>query len=494
MTSETVTKVVTKEAGGMADSTSKTVTRKHLTDIGLRALKAGETATDPLPGRSSGALLFKCRTSGAVEAYYRRRDNGRDQLIKLGVFKKTPKSPGFSLAELREQAASYARIAAEHGDIKAYLARGAAEKEVREAELKRQQYEQQRLAVLEASKGSFSELFRDYIEDRKRNDVSESQIKEFERVLVGELEGVKIGADGTSIDVMAMKAKDVRPEHVKLLLRPIWERGATRQAGKVRSFLVAAFNFGLRAEHHIDRSSQKSYGLEMNPADAVVVPNTSKPGERALSDAELKQFWNTITQVSSIGPIMARAFRFAIAIAGQRPGQFIREPWASYDLKNKYVKIIDSKGRGGLKRPHFVPLTQRALDILEEVQVLQPEGSAYPWSVDGKRPIHSASLPHVVQEWLKSPHAKLDDEPIQKFTPRDLRRTCTQFMQRNGIKDFDSDALQSHGQTGIVGKHYRNNPEAKLPEMRLTMAAFDTALGRLLNAAKSERLDEEVDS
>ncbi|HCG1028771.1 TPA: hypothetical protein NJG10_005778 [Pseudomonas aeruginosa] len=54
-------------------------------------------------------------------------------------------------------------------------------------------------------------------------------------------------------------------------------------------------------------------------------------------------------------------------------------------------------------------------------------------------------------------------------------------MQRHGIKDFDSDVLQSHGQTGVVAKHYRNNPEAKLPDMRLTMVAFDAALGCLLD-------------
>jgi len=471
----------TQNGTHMTTVSGKVSGRKFLTDVELRALRSGQTATDSLPGRGSGAILFTCRESGAIEAYYRRRDRGQQQKIKLGTFKKTPKSPGLSLSVLREQAMGYARIAAEHGDIKVYLARCAAEKEAHEAEFKRQQYEQQRLAALEASKGSFSELFRDYIEDRKRNEVSEQQIKEFERVLANELEGVKVGVDGEPVDVMAIKAKDVKPEHVKLLLKPIWDRGATRQAGKVRSFLVAAFNYGLRAEHHIDRSSQKSYGLEMNPADAVVVPNTSKPGERALTDEELKQFWRTITQIESVGPIMARAFLFAFATAGQRPFQFIREPWHSYDLKNKYVKIIDSKGRGGKKRLHIVPLSERALQILEEVRAQQPEEAVYPWSIDGQRPIHPSSLPHAVSEWRKTSHAKLDGEPIPKFTPRDIRRTCTQFMQRHGIKNFDSDALQSHGQTGVVGKHYRNNPEAKLPEMRLTMAAYDAALGRLLD-------------
>ena len=354
----------------MTGTTSKTAARKHLTDIAIKALRPGKSATDPLPGRSSGSLLFKCRASGAVEAYYRSRDHGLDQLIKLGVYKKTPKNSGLSLAELRELAAGYSRIAAEHGDIKAYLVRCAAEEEVEQAERQRQLHEQQRLAAIEASKGTLSELFRDYIEDRRRDGVSAAQIKEFERVLSKDLEGEKVVAvskEGQEerLDIMNMKAKDVRPEHVNLLLKPIWDRGAGRQTGKVRSFLVAAFNFGLKAEHHIDRSSAKSYGLQMNPADPVTVPNTSKPGERALTDKELKQFWYTITKVDSVGAIMARVFHFAFATAGQRPLQFIREPWTSYNFQKKYLKIIDSKGRGSKKRAHFVPLSRRVLPLTE---------------------------------------------------------------------------------------------------------------------------------
>lgn len=483
----------------MAEASGKASSRKFLTDVELKALKPGQTATDSLPGRGSGSILFDCRASGAVEAYYRRRDEGGQQKIKLGVFKKTPKSPGLSLTELREQAVRYAKIAAEHGDIKAYLARCAAEEEVEQAERQRQLHEQQRLAAIEASKGTLSELFRDYIEDRRRDGVSAAQIKEFERVLSKDLEGEKVVAvskEGLEerLDIMNMKAKDVRPEHVNLLLKPIWDRGARRQAGKVRSFLVAAFNFGLKAEHHIDRSSTKSYGLQMNPADPVTVPNTSKPGERALTDKELRQFWHTITKVDSVGSIMARVFHFAFATAGQRPLQFIREPWTSYNFQKKYLKIIDSKGRGSKKRAHFVPLSRRALQVLEQVRALQSPGAVYPWSVGGQKPIHAASLSHAVSEWFATDHAKMNGQPIPKFSPRDIRRTCTQFMQRNGIKDFDSDALQSHGQTGVVVTHYRNNPEAKLPQMRPTMEAFDAALSRLLDSPdddehQAEQLD-----
>lgn len=231
----------------MAEASGKASSRKFLTDVELKALRPGKTATDSLPGRGSGSILFECRASGAIEAYYRRRDQG-GQKIKLGIFKKTPKSPGLSLTELREQAVRFAKIAAEHGDIRAYLDRCAAEEEARQAELQRELQEQQRLAEIEASKGTLSELFRDYIEDRRRNGVSAQQLDEFERVLRNDLEGEKVVSvteDGQEqrLNVMAMKAKDVRPEHVNLLLKPIWGRGlGVRRARFVRfSWLLSTF-------------------------------------------------------------------------------------------------------------------------------------------------------------------------------------------------------------------------------------------------------------
>lgn len=60
----------------MANASGKTSSRKFVTDVELKALRPGQTATDSLPGRGSGSILFECRTSGAVEAYYRRRGEG----------------------------------------------------------------------------------------------------------------------------------------------------------------------------------------------------------------------------------------------------------------------------------------------------------------------------------------------------------------------------------------------------------------------------------
>jgi hypothetical protein len=57
-------------------------------------------------------------------------------------------------------------------------------------------------------------------------------------------------------------------------------------------------------------------------------------------------------------------------------------------------------------------------------------------------------------------------------------------MQKHGVDDRLSDLLQAHGQTGVVSKHYRNNPEAALPEKRRAIELFDQALAKALGEAK----------
>lgn len=128
-----------------------------------------------------------------------------------------------------------------------------------------------------------------------------------------------------------------------------------------------------------------------------------------------------------------------------------------------------------MERPHLVPLTGRALSILEDVRALNG-CYTWPWTTTGKAHIVVSSPNHAVKDWLKSKYALIADNSIPPFSPRDLRRTCAQLMQRHGVSDQLSDLLQAHGQTGVANKHYRNNPEAALPEKWRAIGLFDQAL------------------
>jgi integrase len=451
-------------------------TSKMTTDATLRALKPGATATDSLPGRGAGSIYFECRPSGVVAASYRYMRDGKRCKVSIGNYKVSARDTGLALTALRAEAQRLARIAKEHGDVKAYV-------EQQDAIAVVERAERQRQAETEASKGSFADLFLDYIEAR-RGKATPGVVKELERLFKTNLQ--------QHIAIMAMKARDVRTDHILAVLNPIWERGSKVQAERMRSFLVAAFNHGLTAESVVGRANAKVYSLELNPAAMVKVEKVSAPVVRALSDTELRTFWETIGSTEGVGPVMALLFQFVVATGGQRIKNIMETTWADYNLEAGTVRLMHRKGRGGQtqSRVHLVPLTPRAIQIIEQVRVINGD-FAWPWTTNGKQHIVISSPTHAVADWLDSKHATIEQQQVPSFSPRDLRRTCTQLMQKHGIDDRLSDLLQAHGQTGVVASHYRNNPEAALPEKRRAVELFDGALALVLGEVK-ERADNVV--
>lgn len=467
---------------------------KTVNDQKVRGMVPGcSPLVESLPGRGTGALVFKRPNEGSPACYYRYHLAGKQVLVKLGTYRRTAREVGFTLPELRDKAATMAQIAKEHGDVKAFLAEQKSEAEAtrimveQAAETARLRFEQEaqerrRLADIEASRGTLGELFLDYIESR-RGKATPGVVKELERLYQTNMLTPHPG-------IIATKARDIRSDHILDILNPIWDRGAKVQTDRMRSFLVAAFNHGLRAESVVGRANAKSYSLESNPAIVVAVEKVSAPAERALSDIELRRFWATIESTEGVGPTMALLFKFVIATGGQRIKNIIETTWDDYDVEAGTVGLIHRKGRGGqtMSRPHLVPLTDRAIEILERVR--QINGChIWPWTTHGKQPFVISSPTHAVADWLSSEHASIDSQPFPRFSPRDLRRTCTQLMQKHGIDDRLSDLVQAHGQTGVVASHYRNNPEAALPEKRRAIEQFDQALAKVLGEKANSEIN-----
>jgi len=480
---EAVTKAVTKRREAVTKQSGNGP--QSVNDQKIKGMAPGSTPLiESLAGRGTGAMVFKRPNDGPPICYYRYHLAGKQVLIKLGAYRRAVREVGFSLPELRDQAAEMAKIAKMHGDVKAHLAQEEEEKARAQLEAQRAAEnahleaeqavrELAHQAEIESARGSFADLFLDYI-DSRRDKATPGVVRELERLFQSNL--IK-----PHPVIMAMKAREVRADHIIVILNPIWERGSKVQAARMRSFLSAAFNHGLSVESYVGRSNSKVYSLEMNPAATVKVENTSKPVERALSDAELRRFWETIESTDGVGPVMALLFKFVIATGGQRIHNIMETKWTDYDMEAGTVRLIHRKGRGGQaqSRVHLVPLTSRAIEILERVRVINGE-YAWPWTTNGKQHIVISSPTHAVADWLDSPNAVIGGEKVPHFTPRDFRRTCTQLMQKNGVKDSDADLLQAHGLTGVANTHYRNNPQAALPANRHTIKLFEDALARVM--------------
>ena len=446
-----------------------------INDQKIKGMAPGAQVTESLTGRNAGAIVVRKKSDTAAPlAYFRYFFEGRRQFLSIGSYKVSAKSAGLSLAEIRAAALELSAMLAEHPDLKNHL-----EKKRDDAAAKK--IELERLSIIESSKGTFRQLFLSYIADREAAGVSADQVRELRSIMKKNIDPFT--------ELAGMRARDIQPAHINKILSKMVERSVLRQAAKVRSFLMAAFNYGMQKDNQIGSAEPVTFDINANPVTPVTFNAEhkriiNKAGTRALSEAELKQFYSTVDQgVEGVSFVMAQLFKMVIATGGQRIQQLSREPWSSYS--DDCIRLIDAKGRGAVERVHYVPLTSRAAAILRATADITASHS-HPFSHLKDNHFHVSAFSWAVKKWLKSEHAFIDGLPIEPFTPRDLRRSMAQLMQRHGIGNEASDELQSHGMNGLVARHYRNNPEASIPSKAKTLAALERVLERVIDGKEPE--------
>ena len=338
---------------------------------------------------------------------------------------------------------------------KTLLEQGINPQTARQEEITKRHIEEElakRKQLEEQMKGSVKQLFDYYIKqmqaDRKRS------WSEVERAFAKNVLPV-LGED--------MKAKEVKPQHVRLILHNIINRGSMIQANRVRSYLSAAFAYGIH--HDFDPKNLKHevmFGLEVNPVRDVPKPQKQeKPGERDLNADEIKQFWNTFTE-KRFSILTEIALKLILATGGQRVQEVLWAKWDEFDLQNKLWEIPSSRTKNG--RVHLIPLNDFSVNLLERLQkqkgssvYLFPKIPSYQEILDAEEnpcmPV--ATLSRAIHRFCfsKDDKGKLI-EVFKKFTPRDLRRTCKTRMGELGISKEIRDRVHNHALDDVSSKHY----------------------------------------
>lgn len=128
-------------------------------------------------------------------------------------------------------------------------------------------------------------------------------------------------------EVKRIKGKDVpsflllRPAHLVSrddildVLAAIAQRGAKVHSDNVRAYLRAAFELGIHARSMTRwRGKAPRFSIEHNPVATIKRTLSRKPkGQRALSEAEVRELWST----NLLTPQMHLAMKFILA-SGQR--------------------------------------------------------------------------------------------------------------------------------------------------------------------------------
>jgi len=176
---------------------------------------------------------------------------------------------------------------------------------------------------------------------------------------------------------------DIGTAHVLQVLEPIWAK-KPETASRVRGRIEAILDYAKTREWRNGENPARWKGHLANllPARAKVRKVTH---HAALPWREIGAFMGDVAQQEGIA---ALALRFAI-LAAARTGEVIGVKWSEIDWSEKAWTIPAGRMKAG--RPHRVPLSDQALDLLRTVSKLRTAGVIDPFVFPGMKPARPLS-------------------------------------------------------------------------------------------------------
>jgi len=268
-----------------------------------------------------------------------------------------------------------------------------------------------------------------------------------------------------------------------VLLARLTEAGKGRTAGKLRSYLRAAYSLAMRAKTDPDAPLvMRTFGISTNPIASIgALSKYNRSRTRTLNAEELSQF---VRRLQSLPATPKRDLvLLCLQLGGQRPSQLLRVRLVNLDLSARTITLYDPKGARAQPRTHILPVPDAALFILKS---LADKATALPANGDGKSPLLFTSDGHrglrveTVSALVNSLASEMlvTKELRERFELRDLRRTCETMLAALGVSSDIRAQVQSHGLGGVQARHYdRHNYMA---EKRSTLETWNQHLQALV--------------
>ena len=270
-------------------------------------------------------------------------------------------------------------------------------------------------------------------------------------------------------------ARDIEPDEITDLIRPIYDRGKRSMADHVRSYIRSAYSWGLKSEHDYRSGSQRCFRLVYNPA-AGIPTEPKKVGTRWLDEDEFLRLYRWLECPDApVHPPYTRAVRI-LMLTGQRVEEIARLHVDQWDAKER---IIDwSKTKNG--NPHAIPVPEAAAELIESITP-NAYGWFFPSATDPTKPVSHGTLYSFM--WRQR-----EREVIPVVTNRDLRRTWKTLAGQAGLSKEIRDRLQNHTLQDVSSKSYdRWN---YMPDKRAAMKKWNIFVQAMLNKKRPKTTKE----
>ena len=220
---------------------------------------------------------------------------------------------------------------------------------------------------------------------------------------------------------------------LRLCLSPIWAERMTT-AKRLKRYLSGVMAWSIGAGYRTDDPA----GLALDASLPKV--NRVQEHQRAVAHSEITDVLTKIDN-GGAGPGTKLAFRFLV-LTSARSGEVRYADWSEVDLDARCWSIPGERTKTG--RPHDVPLSNQALDVLQQAQEFN-DGSGLVFPSQRGKPMSDNTLSKMLRD-LEIPG-----------TPHGCRSTFRDWCGENAVSREVAEAALAHVVTGVEGAYFRSD-------------------------------------
>jgi integrase len=417
-----------------------------LTDLSIknlmRADRRPDKRTETADGKISG-LYFVRQPGGAASWAVRYRFAGKPKKLTLGSY------PAVNITTARKRAQEAL------GDLAGGEDPAAQKRAVKEAQ-KAQQTATDRIADVAAV----------FVEKHAKRKAGALWAAETERLLRVEILP-RLGA---------RRLSEITKAHTHDLLDEMVERGSPTTANRALAVLKKLGNWS------VERGL-----ITLSPFAGIKPPAPERARDRILSDDELKVAWRAFEIVGWPFGDIARL----LLLTGARRDEIAEGRWSEVDLDAKILTIAKERSKNGVA--HEIPLSDKAIEILQSVPHIGDKKDGIIFSTNGRTPVSGFS--RAKESIDKAILASMRDADEHAVAPlawvfHDLRRSSASGMAGLGIPPHVVEALLGHRSGTIKGVAAVYNRYSYATEQRHAVDAWARRLEAIVTGGEPSNLIE----
>jgi integrase len=272
-------------------------------------------------------------------------------------------------------------------------------------------------------------------------------------------------------------AQEITKRDLVQVIDRVLARGSTVMANRLRDLLSQVFEFA--ASRDLIPSSPAA-GLQKKPG------GDEESRERSLSRDEVKAFWKAMEAHDTAISAQVRLGLKLILVTAQRPGEVANARFDEIDIDSRVWTIPADIAKN--EREHYVPLTDLAIELIDELRALAKDRPHLLPSHQSKLKPDEPISERALSRALKNNHKGPEENPTlfgcEPFTPHDLRRSAASQMTSLGIPRLHVKKLLNHSDaddvTGIYDRHHYWD------EKKHALAVWEAELRAIIAGKKSK--------